>query len=197
MIFSAFGLALLGLSFATVISETGVGVRPPELPVEDGVAAQRRRVGDVELAVLAVVGMERDPQEPTLVEEGVKLRELRLDVQERLGQEPPARIDDPHHAVLLDHRLAAAAVGDRDHRQWVGEPAGDFLQFDFHLGIRRGGDEHRGGGCHKGRNADFLPYRHSPDEPNGSWIRLAFDTRTANPNPQAGARATGIRSRIG
>ena len=138
-----FGVGLVGIVLGNGHLGDRVGVRPPQLPVEGRFAAQRRRVGDVELAVLAVVRMERDAEQSLLVEEGLKLNELRLDVQERFGQQPAPRVDDAHQAVLLDHGLAAGAVGDRDHRQGMGQAAGDLLQFDFDLGIGRDGERQR------------------------------------------------------
>jgi hypothetical protein len=51
-------------------------------------------------------------EQPAFIEERVLLLyNLPLDVHERLGQETPARVDDAHQPVLLDHGLAAAASG--------------------------------------------------------------------------------------
>ena len=90
--------------------------------------------------------MERDAEQSLLVEERLEVNELRLDVQEWLGQEPPARVDDADQAGLLDHGPAAATVGYRDHRQRMSETAGDFLELDFRLSIRRNAERQRHGG---------------------------------------------------
>ena len=87
--------------------------------------------------------MKRDAEQTLFVEEWLKVNELRLDVQEWLGQEPPARVDDTDKAGLLDHGLAAATVRNRDHGQRVCQTAGDFLEFDFGLGIDRGAERQR------------------------------------------------------
>jgi hypothetical protein len=90
--------------------------------------------------------MERDPEQTLLVEERLEVDELRLDVEERLGQEPAARVDDADETRLLDHGPAAGAVRYRNHRQRMSEAARDFLQLDFQLSIRRNAERQRYGG---------------------------------------------------
>ena len=147
MIFSKFGVGLVRIVLRDRHLGDSVGVGPPKLLIEDRIAAQRSRVGDVELAVLAVVRVERDAEEAPLVEEGMKLDDLRLDVQERLGQEA-ARASMirtwPCCSITalrpLPSGIETIAKG------WV-RPHGDFLQLDLDFGVGRCGGQHRGGGC--------------------------------------------------
>ena len=82
---------------------------------------------DEEAAVVRVVGVERQTEQPLL--EVVVLDQLGQ-VEERLRQEVAVLVDDPDAADALDDEEPAAAVvggGDVDR---VGEPAGDLDELD-------------------------------------------------------------------
>src|SRR4029077_18850461 len=89
-----------------------VGVRPPQTTIELG-PALRYRIGNVELAVLAVVRVEGEPEQTALIEEVVEDDDPRLHVKKRLGQQTSLIVDDADVPVLLNQRHAAGAVRNR------------------------------------------------------------------------------------
>ena len=125
-------VGLVGIRLRHLELGHDVGVRPPQTAIELA-AAKRCRVGKVELAVLPVVRVERDAEQPALIEEVVLGHHLRPDVDEWIGQQASPVVDDAHLAVLLDHSHAAGAIRDRNHRQRMDKTAGDFLKLDFDL----------------------------------------------------------------
>src|SRR6476619_8481829 len=94
-------------------------------------AALWHRIGDIKLAVLAIVGMEGEPEQTALIEKVVQLRHSWPNVQERLGQQTSLIVDNADLTLLLDQGHATATVWDRYHRQGMRQPPSHFLQFDL------------------------------------------------------------------
>src|SRR4029077_18618665 len=76
-------IALVRICLGDLELGDDVGVRPPQTTIELG-PALRYRIGNVELAVLAVVRVEGEPEQTALIEEVVEDDDPRLHVKKRL-----------------------------------------------------------------------------------------------------------------
>src|SRR5690606_16105304 len=131
-------IRLVGIVVGDGELRDNIGVWPPFAPV-DFRASQRNRIGDVKLAVLAVIRVKGDAEQPPLIVGWIQRWEFCGKVEKRLYPQAPVRINDANFSVLLDDGLAARSVGDRHHRERMRETACKLHQLDFHLAYRWGG----------------------------------------------------------
>src|SRR5262245_200330 len=106
--------------------------------------------------------MEGDAQQPLLIEEGLEMHELRLDVEERLRQKAAASVYDPYQARLLDYGLATASIRNRHHGQGMREATCNFLELDLHFGMGGAHKTQPGGDNQKQRIKDHRHGRYPP-----------------------------------
>jgi hypothetical protein len=135
------------------VRHVGVGT---DRVLTDHRGAARVRVGDVELAVRRIVGVEGHPQEAALA---ATVGE-RVDVQEGRREEGTV-LDDLDPAALLDDEQSRGVTGRRAEEQGRSEAAGDLAHLEV-LCRGAGGGDRRG---QEGRRAD----REQLVETHGEW----------------------------
>ncbi|KAF5035341.1 hypothetical protein DSECCO2_586700 [anaerobic digester metagenome] len=106
------------------------------VPVLRGLRPQGRTVEGVDLAVLREVRVERDREQAALIIGRPEFDQVVPEVQERLGERGPVRVDGPDHTDLVHNEDPPGPVVGSREREGRGEVLRDEFKPDLGRGVR-------------------------------------------------------------